>query len=398
MPVSSFGETISTRHHPCVILLLSILLTRLTAVYPHANQHPDQKEIDAVFSGLSNEQSPGLVVLLRRDGHTVFEHGYGVRDLRTLAKLDAQTNFRLASCTKQFTAMSTMLLVHDGKLRYTDTLSDVFPGFPAYGKAITIRHLLNHTSGLPDYEDLMDAAEKRNGRAIWTAERQIQDEEVLNLLKQEKSGKFPPGTKWSYSNSGYVVLGLIVARISGESFPDFLHERIFAPLKMTGTLAYLRGKNEIPRRAYGHSKNGDQFAETDQSPTSATLGDGGVYSSLGDLAKWDDALARHTLLSEAEMQPALSPVRLADGSQPKWPAERETSSDNLHPGQPVFYGFGWFVDPYKGRPRMYHSGGTMGFRTYIVRFVRDNLTVIVLCNRTDLDPEKFALRVSDLFR
>jgi hypothetical protein len=108
-------------------------------------------------------------------------------------------------------------------------------------------------------------------------------------------------------------------------------------------------------------------------------------------------LARHTLLGEAEMQPALIPARLGDGSQPKWPTERKQSSDNLHPGQPVYYGFGWFLDPYKNHQRMYHSGGTMGFRTYVTRFARDNLTVIVLCNRTDLDPEKLALQVSDLF-
>ena len=107
------------------------------------------------------------------------------------------------------------------------------------------------------------------------------------------------------------------------------------------------------------------------------------------------SLARHSPLSEAEMQPALVSARLADGSQPKWPAEREPSSDNLHPGQPVWYGFGWFVDPYKEHPRMYHSGGTMGFRTYISRFTADHLTVIVLCNRTDLDPEKLALQVAD---
>jgi CubicO group peptidase (beta-lactamase class C family) len=353
-------------------------------------------QIDKTFVPLVSEKSPGVAVLVRKDGHTLFERGYGVRDVRTLAKVDAHTNFRLASCTKQFTAMSIMLLVHDRKLKYSEKLADIFPGFPAYGKAISVRHLLNHTSGLPDYEELMDAAEKRNGGAIWTAERQIQDDEVLHLLKQEKSGKFVPGTKWSYSNSGYVLLGLVVAKVSGKPFADFLQERIFAPLKMQHTLAYQKGKNEVSNRAYGHSKDGDRLVGTDQSPTSATLGDGGVYSSVDDLAKWDDALARHTLLSEAEMQPALIPVRLADGSQPKWPAERETSSDNLHPGEPVFYGFGWFVDPYKGRPRMYHSGGTMGFRTYIVRFVRDNLTVIVLCNRTDLDPEKLALQVADL--
>jgi CubicO group peptidase (beta-lactamase class C family) len=359
---------------------------------------PVPAQVDKIFVPLVGEKTPGAAVLVRRNGSTIFHRGYGVRDLRTLAKIDPQTNFRLASCTKQFTAMSIMLLVHDGKLHYDDRLTDVFPDFPAYGKAITIRHLLNHTSGLPDYEGLMDAAEKQKGRAIWTPERQIQDDEVLNLLKQETTGKFAAGTKWSYSNSGYVVLGLIVARVSGQPYPKFLRQRILAPLKMDYTLAYVKGKNQVPRRAYGHSRDGDRFGETDQSPTSATLGDGGIYSSLDDLAKWDDALARHTLLSGAEMQPALTPVQLADGSQPKWPAERQQSSDNLHPGRPVCYGFGWFLDPYKDHPRMHHSGGTMGFRTYISRFTTDHLTVIVLCNRTDLDPEALALKVVDILQ
>src|SRR6266852_3498582 len=349
--------------------------------------------MDAIFSPLADDQSPGVAVLVRKDGRTVFERGYGARELRTLAKIDAQTNFRLASCSKQFTAMSVMLLVHDGKLRDEENLTDVFPDFPAYGKAITIRHLLNHTSGLPDYEDLMAAAEKRRGAAIWSETRQIQDAEVLKLLEKETAGKFAPGTRWSYSNSGYVVLGLVMAKVSGKPFGQFLRERIFAPLGMTQTLAYEKGQSEVSRRAYGHSKEGEAWKETDQSSTSATLGDGGIYSSLEDLAKWDEALAQHTLLSEEEMQVALTPVKLADGSQPRWPQ----NSDRLE-GTPVVYGFGWFLDPYRGRARMWHYGDTTGFHTYIVRFVADKLTIVVLCNRTDLDPEALALKVVDLFQ
>src|SRR5882724_6829492 len=348
--------------------------------------------INAIFSPLADNKSPGVAVLIRKDGHTVFERGYGVRDLRSLAKIDEQTNFRLASCSKQFTAMSIMLLVHDGKLHYDDKLTDVFSDFPAYGKAITIRNLLNHTSGLPDYEDLMAAAEKRNGAPIWTVARQIQDAEVLNLLEKETAGKFAPGSQWSYSNSGYVVLGLIVAKISGKPFRDFLRERIFAPLKMSQTAAYQKGQNEVTNRAYGHSKEDNAWKETDQSPTSATLGDGGIYSSLTDLAKWDEALAQHTLLSEKEMQSALTPAKLSAGAQPKWPANSDRPE-----GAPVSYGFGWFLDPYRNHPRMWHYGDTSGFHTYIQRFPADRLTIIILCNRTDLDPESLARRVSDLF-
>jgi CubicO group peptidase (beta-lactamase class C family) len=375
----------------CFLVLVLMLPNFLS---PADRYPPDQlaSRIDAIFSALADANSPGLAVLVRKDGRTVFERGYGVRELRTFVKIDPQTNFRLASCSKQFTAMSVMLLVHDGKLHYDDKLTDVFPEFPAYGRVITIRNLLNHTSGLPDYEDLMDASEKRKGVPIWTPARQIQDAEVLELLKKETAGKFMPGSQWSYSNSGYVVLGLVVAKTSGMPFGEFLRERIFTPLKMSQTLAFEKAKNEASQRAYGHSKEGNVWKETDQSATSATLGDGGIYSSLTGLAKWDEALAQHTLLSEKEMQPALTPAQLTNAAQPKWPANSDRPE-----GTPVSYGFGWFLDPYRDHPRMWHYGDTIGFHTYIQRFPADSLTIIVLCNRTDLDPESLALKVADLY-
>ncbi len=353
------------------------------------------KKIASVFSGVTSPEAPGLAVLVRKNGRTMFERCYGVSDLRSKAKIDARTNFRLASFTKQFTAMAIMLLVHDGNLRYDQPLTELFPDFPAYGKTIAVRNLLNHTSGLPDYEELMDALEKKSG-PTWTPEKQIQDAEVLELLKKERTDKFAPGTSWSYSNSGYVVLGLIVAKVSKEPYGDFLRARIFAPLKMNHTIVFQKGKNVVTNRAFGHSEENNTLKETDQSSTSATLGDGGLYSNLEDLAKWDDALRNHTLMTEKDFQPALTPVTLTDGSEPHWP--KEANDDNLHPGKPVSYGFGWFLDPYQGRQRMWHTGSTMGFRAVIQRFTDgDGLSVIILSNRTDLEPEKLALQVADLF-
>ncbi len=379
-----------------LIIVIVAQLTLGAAAKPPAqsSELSADKQIDAVFSAVTSPDAPGLAVLVRKNGQDVFERGYGVHDLHSKAKIDAHSNFRLASFTKQFTAMAVMLLVHDGKMRYDETLTEIFPDFPAYGKPITIRNLLNHTSGLPDYEDLMDAEEKAKG-AIWTREKQIQDAEVLELLKKEKNGKFAPGASWSYSNSGYVVLGLIVAKVSGHTYGEFLRARIFAPLKMNQTIVFEKEKNTVANRAFGHTKENDALKESDQSATSATLGDGGVYSNLEDLAKWDDALRNHTLLSEKEFQPALTLEKLNDGSEPYWP--KEPNDDNLHPGKPVAYSFGWFLDPYQGRPRMWHTGSTMGFRTVIERFTDSSgLTVIILCNRTDLEPEKLAMQVADL--
>lgn len=345
------------------VSLLAIFATSIPGVAQVAN-------LDSIFAPLADTKTPGLAVLVRKNGQTIFERGYGVTDLRTFRKIDSKTDFRLASFTKQFTALAVMLLVHDSKLRYDQRITDIFPDFPAYGRAITIRHLLTHTSGLPDYEDLM--------APTYTALHQIQDDEVLALLEHQTAPKFAPGTKWAYSNSGYVLLGLIVAKVSGLPFWEFLHDRIFGPLGMHQTIAFVKGSNVVPHRAYGHTKEASGFVETDQSPTSATLGDGGVYSNLEDLAKWDAALAAHTLLSEKEMQPALT-----------------ANEGALNEGKPVSYGFGWFLDPYKGHKRMWHTGSTIGFRSVIERFPNDKLTVIILCNRTDLDPSDLAVKAVD---
>jgi CubicO group peptidase (beta-lactamase class C family) len=370
-----------------LVLTLFLPFQRIRAADDHGFRKSD---VEHIFEGLADDRSPGLAVLIRSNGQTLFEHGFGVTDLQSRQAIDSRTNFRLASCTKQFTAMAIMLLVHDGKLRYDERLTDVFPEFPDYGKAITIRNLLNHTSGLPDYESLMDEVKGE----VWTETHQIHDADVLKLLEGQKHGKFSPGMQWSYSNSGYVTLGLIVAKVSGESFPGFLHDRIFAPLGMNHTLAYVNGMNQIPDRAYGYSKEGDRFVQTDQSSTSATLGDGGVYSNLVDLSKWDDALTHHRLLSAREMQPALVAVKLAGGLTPSWSSDPGDTDPQA--GKPVFYGFGWFLDDYQGKHRMWHYGETSGFRTVIERFTGSGLTIIILCNRTDLNPQVLASKVVDL--
>jgi CubicO group peptidase (beta-lactamase class C family) len=308
-----------------------------------------------------------------------------MRDLRSQLPIDSRSDFRLASFTKQFTAMAVMLLVHDGKLRYDESLTAVFSGFPEYGKSITIRNLLTHTSGLIDYETLID---KQFADKPWQEIPQIHDGDVLALVKLQTATKFTPGTKWDYCNGGYVLLATIVEKTSGKPFGEFLRERIFQPLSMNRTLAYEYGKNVVPERAYGYTNDAGVWLETDQSPTSATLGDGGIYTSIQDLAKWDDALRNHILLSANEMLPAITPVTLPGGTQPVPRAED---------GKPSAYGFGSYLDPYDGHNRMWHSGGTIGFRTMIERFPDDNLTIIVLCNRTDLDPGALSLKVADLF-
>jgi CubicO group peptidase (beta-lactamase class C family) len=363
------------------VAALGCVLPLLAASLPEAKASKPARLVDALLKGLGSEREPGAAIMVTRDGAVVYLGTRGVADLQAMRPIDGRTNFRLASLSKAFTAAAVMLLVRDGELHYEDRLTDLFPGFPEYGRAITVRHLLNHTSGLPDYESLMPAPDPRRP----VEESQIDDAGVLELLKGQKAAWFVPGSIWRYSNSGYVLLGLIVAEVSGRSFPTFLRERVFQPLGMTGTVAHVRGKTTVADRAFGYSRDGDRWRFTDQGPTSATLGDGGVYSSLTNLSLWDEALRRHLLLTEDEMRPALQAVRVT-GRGPTGPD-----------GRPADYGFGWFLDPWQGHPRMWHYGETVGFRTAIHRFTADGLTVIVLANRSDVDASALAEKVAGFY-
>lgn len=361
--------------------LVAIFAANTIAQTP--NHEPTANQVDAVFRPLVNETSPGLAVIALRHGRRLFERGYGLANLGSRAAITPATDFRLASFTKQFTAMAIMLLVHDGKLHYDDALTKLFPGFPRYGSAITVRMLLTHTSGLKDYEDLYAAqfpgvADSRIP--------QIHDGQILALMEQQTTTDFPPGSQWRYSNTGYAMLAMIVEKVSGKPFGEFLRERIFAPLQMDDTLAYEKGKSEVPRRAMGYTNKNGKWVEADQSSTSAVLGDGGIYSNVEDLAKWDHALGEHTLLSAAEMAAAYVPTQ-APGAGPK-----------TDEGAPAQYGFGWFLDPYHERQRTWHTGTTTGFRTVIERFTDEGLTIIILCNRDDLHPKQLAERVADMYR
>ncbi len=347
-------------------------------------------QFNAIFSpAVSARRQPGLAVLIRHDGRTLFKRAYGMRDLRCDLPNTPATNFRLASCTKQFTAMAIMLLAHDGKLRYDEPLTEIFPRFPAYGRTITIRNLLDHTSGLQSYGAWMS---KKYAGKDWEDIPQITDARILALEERQTGTLFPSGTRWQYSNGGFCLLAMIVAKVSGMPFPEFLRRRVFAPLGMRHSAAHVSGRDRVFQRAYGYTLDHGVWLETDQDPTSATLGDGGVYSSLDDLAKWDHALRRHTLLSAAAYRPAITP-------QAAIPAAAAAASDVPPVGSDggrLAYGFGWFLDAYRGHRRMWHYGSTIGFNSLIARYPGRKLTIIMLANRTDLSLPALANRAADL--
>lgn len=362
------------------ILLVALGLGFMMSSSQAKNTEPE-KQVNLILRRIISGQEPGAAVLVVKNSRPVLKRGFGLTDIRTGKSISPRTNFRLASLTKQFTAAAIMLLVREGKLKYEQCLTDIFPDFHEYGREITIKHLLTHTSGLPDYESLM--APEDLDKSL--EEQQINDYQVLELLQKAKAGKFIPGTAWDYSNSGYVVLGLIVEKISGVPFGRFLDERIFKPLGMAGTILYERGLNQVKERAFGHTKKNGVWVVKDQSLTSATRGDGGLYSSLEDLLKWEKALNDKSLLTEQEMELATTPVVVRG----RGPVEPD--------GQPASYGFGWFLNPWNGHRRVWHYGETAGFRTAIHRLIDEDLTVIVLSNRDDMDASDLALRIARIY-
>jgi CubicO group peptidase (beta-lactamase class C family) len=333
-------------------------------------QPPDSREaaIDALLAKYNRNDAPGAAVMAIRGGKVLYRRGYGLADVEAHVAVTPATNFRLASVTKQFTAMAIMMLVERGKLAFDSPLTRFFPDYPAYGKQITVRHLLNHTSGLKAYEDLIPAGQ--------TA--QVKDRDVLDLLRQQTSGYFAPASDWRYSNTGYAHLAMIVEKASGMTFAAFLKKNIFGPLHMAGTVAFEEGISTVRNRAYGYSEQGDKFERTDQSLTSAVLGDGGIYSSVDDLFKWDQALYTTKLVSADTRDQAFMPVVLSSGQQ-------------------THYGFGWEIGQWHGLRTLRHGGSTIGFRTHILRVPDREFTAIVLINRTQAKPEEIADRIVELY-
>ncbi len=309
---------------------------------------------------------PGASVLVMHDGRPVVRRGFGRADLEAGAAATPSTNYRLASVSKQFTAASILLLAQDGALSVDDPLSRWLPSLPPATRGITLRHLLTHTSGLVDYEDLMGDD--------WQG--QIRDAGVLELLEREDRLYFPPGSDYRYSNGAYALLALIVEKASGLAYPEFLRQRIFEPLGMHDSIAYVAGGPDVPHRAWGYSADGEGWKRTDQSTTSAVLGDGGIYSSIDDLARWDAAMYDDRLLSDASRALAFAPhVRVT--------------------GEPyeASYGFGLRITG----DTVWHSGETIGFRNVMVRWPEERLTVVLLSNRNDPEPYETALRIGALF-
>lgn len=328
-------------------------LISLSSVFP---QQIMINKINSLLQKYNQPSSPGAGVYISYAGKIIMNQGLGYADIEKNHKVTLSTNFRLASVTKQFTATAVLQLIAKNSLSLDTKLTDIFPEFPSYGKEISVYQLLTHTSGLIDYEDLIHD----------TVTIQVKDKDVLRLMLQTDSTYFEPGTQWRYSNTAYSLLALTVEKISGLSFPDYLRIFIFSPLGMEHTIAFVDGINEVSERAFGYSKSGEIWIRTDQSVTSAVLGDGGIYSSINDLIKWEKSIRNCSLLDKKF-------VGLA------------TSRKQLNDGTTINYGFGWHIKDFNGYEVIYHTGSTRGFRNIIYRIPELELVIILLTNRNEGD-------------
>lgn len=327
-----------------------------------------QRDLDAQMRAAFPAHEPGAALLVVRNGKTIFEKGYGLAYVRSKQGIGPQTTFRMASVSKQFTAMAVLLLEKEGKLKQTDVVRQYFPELPAWADEMTLAHLLTHTSGIWDAELLLDASQGKVLTSENTALQstlgedyqplpQVTDADYLPLLAKETRTYFPAGTRFRYSNTGFCLLAVLVEKVSGQTFASFLQERIFTPLGMKDTRMY-EGNQKIPHRAFGYRKERDGFVFADQSSTSATQGDGAVYTSLRDYAKWHQALQENRLVNLSEALALLN-----------FPLNEALTS---------FYGAGWF---FNSEGVYFHSGTTSGFSNLVFRIPQTNTVVAFFSNR-----------------
>ena len=326
--------------------------------------------IDEIFSKWTSS-TPGCAVGVAVGGKPILLKAYGMADLERDVRNTPDTIFEAGSVAKQFTAMAVELLASEGKLSIDDPVRKYIPELPDYGKPLTIRHMLSHTSGLRDWGSVESIA----GWPRTT--REYTHAHVLEIVSKQRSLNFDPGTKWSYSNTGFNLAAIIVSRVSGMSFAEFSKERIFAPLGMTHTSWRDDHTRIVKGRAMAYSlDNGEYHVEM---PFENVHGNGGLLTTVGDLLVWNENLA-HPKVGNAKLI-----SEMATGGQ-------------FNDGKPLeYYGLGLFIEIYRGVHNVYHSGSTAGYRAHLNRFPDSGTSVAVLCNGSNGDASRSANRVSDVF-
>lgn len=311
------------------------------------------EKVDAYMrEQMSAKHIPGLSLAVVRDGKVILAKGYGMANLELSVPATDKTNFPIYSITKSFTAMATMMLVEEGKISLEDPISKHLSGISAAGSSVTIRQLLSHTSGIRNYGDRPHVP----GEEVYDDTLPDYEKWVANFTLAS-----PPGERWAYIGTGYFLLGRLIEKVSGKTYERFLRERIFGPLGMNET-RLLTFDELIPNRAAGYSWKGGAFRNAGRINPAVEFAEGGLVSTVLDMAKWDAALYSEKLLKHASLEQMWTNAKLNNGQ--------------IVPS----YGLGFGLSPFRGRKRVGHTGGGPGFVTAYTRFIDDKVTVIVLAN------------------
>lgn len=320
-------------------------------------QAPSQSDAVAklVTAEMEKQKIPGLALLVARDGETIRAQGFGFANLEHRIPVKPETIFQSGSVGKQFAATAVMMLVEEGKISLDDSIAKYLDDAPAAWKPITVRQLLSHTGGFPDYPEDFDFRKDNK-------DAETQEKELLKLARSLPLA-YEPGAQWKYCNLGYATVGIIIRKVTGKFYGDFLEERIFQPFGMSST-SIINEADIIPNRAAGYRLVDGQVKNQEWvSPTANTTADGSLYFNILDVAKWDAALNTEKLLKRSTLAEMWTPVKLSDGQPNK-----------------EGYGLGWYSANNQGHRVVRHGGQWQGFNTHIARYVDDKLTVVVLTN------------------
>lgn len=347
----------------------SILLVLFFISISTFSQINESKAIDSIFSEWNKNDSPGCSLGIIQDNVLVYAKGYGLANMEYNIPNSASSVFRIGSTSKQFTAACIVLLAEQKKLNLNDNLKSLFPDFPSYAEKITIKHLLNHTSGIRDYL-MISYLKGLSDDDYYT------DGDVMNWLTNQSDLNFAPGDEYLYSNSGYWLLGQIVKKVSGVNMADFAKKEIFTPLGMSNTHFHNNHTEIVKNRASGYVP-GDNDNYTISMTTLDMIGDGGIFTSINDIKKWDDAYYKSEILSKEFWR-------------------MMTKQGVLNNGEVINYASGLNVGDYKGLKTIRHGGAFVGFRAELLRFPDQKLSIAIFANRGDANPSGKANQVADL--
>jgi CubicO group peptidase (beta-lactamase class C family) len=344
--------------------------TLAQAPAPPAAESPEAK-VDQLFAQWDKPDSPGCALAVVRGGEVVYKRGYGAANLELGAPLTASSVFNAGSISKQFTAMSVLLLARQGKLSLDDDVRKHVPEVPDFGAPLTLRHLLQHTSGLRDFLEMLEMAGWRSGGDIVT------EKDVLDMVSRQRTLNHRPGEEFVYTNTGYVLLAVVVRRVAGRPFREFAEANIFRPLGMNGTNFYDDHTAVIKGLADGYLPlKGGGFRKW--MPADDHAGSSNLFTTVEDLARWEQNFYERKVGDAALFEQMLTPGALDDGTK-------------------LEYAHGLFVAPYKGLKAVFHTGSTLGYQGTLLRFPERRFAVALLCNVRGNNPDALSRRVADIY-